>query len=400
MNQAILSVILEENQLSYWLCDTNLYVLDMGGKVALSKALSDQSLDSTASHHLLAWLPELEGMEETLGQIAAGRLPRLDLPRLTRTVSENDVQYLDLQLVHVTEVQVGIKGVLALLRDVTPQGKVEQALMQQRNELTLLRDQLKQKNQELAALNLELRLMNNLKTSLVNLVAHELRTPLTGLIGRIELLMDRSPDWGNAELQIDLEQIYSEAQRMAQAVQNLTEAIRLETDRVELFLIPADPIATLSGVIDRIQPSLAARSAQVKLHLPGDELPDMLCDRRKAHQLLAQLFGLVTRYSRTGSTIHVKPLLQSNFIEIQIVSESMKDFSRDAPPSSFGFPNIEDTNNRWTNVDTALSLYIVRSLIELHGGYFEVRPRNNGDKPMVIVAFPALGKVKMDRNTK
>ncbi|MGQ9834302.1 MAG: diguanylate cyclase, partial [Candidatus Villigracilaceae bacterium] len=83
-----------------------------------------------AGESLFSLIPELEGMEETL-RAAMQKSEEMTIPRLNRQ-KDGQTYYVDLRLIPIGE------KLLVVFKDISPHGWLEQAVIQQRNEMYLI----------------------------------------------------------------------------------------------------------------------------------------------------------------------------------------------------------------------------------------------------------------------
>ena len=123
---------------------------------------------------------------------------------------------------------------IALWEDISETGAIRQKVMQQRNELTLLRNRLAAQNMLLQDADLELRRMNQLKSKFISVAAHELRSPLTSILGYTELLQNE--DFGdlNPQQRRFAEVVETSAHRLLSLLNNLMDLTRIEADNLRI----------------------------------------------------------------------------------------------------------------------------------------------------------------------
>ncbi|GEM_PF-6288668 len=388
MNPALGAHLLQESRLAYLLCDARLQVLEVGGDPSLlSPVQAPAPGPEPEAPHLSTQIPELEALEESIHQVLQGTLPSLEFPRVTRSGPDGSPRYLSIRLSRLAPDLSPPAQLLCLVRDVTEQGQVEQALMQQRNELALLKEQLERQNQVLTVANWELALANRLRNAFVALVGHKLRTPLTGLLGQLELLLEEPhplPD----PIRAQLHRLADHAQALLTTVQTMVDALRIEADQVELLLVPHPLRPLLDEAVARIQPVLRLRGQRLMVHW---EPPDLclLCDRRRCIQILEHLLGLVARRAPQAATLQVTVRLAENHdVEIAITAEGFQEPPLDQIPPPRHLPPVHQ-DGRWLDMDTGLSLFLAHGFMEFHGGSLELRSDEQG-QPHLVVTFPSL----------
>jgi adenylate cyclase len=145
--RTLLQLLLNQQKIGYVITDYHITVLDYGGE----PTIFGESLNQSTSLSLLDFIPELNGCEDILQDILDGRLPKFQLENLNRTLPNEQLQYLDLTILrYIPTMSSEIHPqLLVILADTTTCAITQQALTQQRNELSLLKQSLIDSNQRL-----------------------------------------------------------------------------------------------------------------------------------------------------------------------------------------------------------------------------------------------------------
>lgn len=391
MNEKVIRQILTEKRMAYAICDANLTVVEVGGEPGLlwddaqvleGARLSDQVL-------------ELAGCEEELKAISRNEQGTLRYDWVNRERDDGETLYLSMSL-HAFPREES-PGLVYLVEDRTEEGKLHQELMQGHNELRLLQSQVERHNRELAAANAELRLTNEIKSTFVTLTAHELRTPLTTIHGYLEMFVDGL--LGElSELQHNhLSTMYESSRRVLSNLANLLDAMRIESDRVELLLRPTSLTSIIERAVEQTRAQFQAKHQQLTVDTPPD-LPLSLCDSQRAEQIVENLLSNASKFSPQGGQVAltIDETVDGHYLQISIrdtgtgMDSKRQDqlFTR-LHRRSEGGPVFEVNG-------TGLGLFISQSLIELHGGkiWCESEP---GRGSVFHITFPAVegeGEVK------
>lgn len=371
INPPIAQTILTDRKFAYLITDDCLSVVQVWGDAEIFPECSPASLGSS----LLEIVPELIGSEDLLVEILSGRTSRTQLDLVTRQGADNKPRYLSLLDLPYRTPTGEIQGIIHLVEDVTEMGMVHQQLAQRRNELQLLQDQLTRKNLELAAANAELHEMNEFKTTFVSIATHELRNPLTSIMGFLEMIQlgEAGP---LTQSQIDyLHIIAQNVERLHLLSKGLANVIRIESGRMELLLQPFDLRILAQEVIDAFCAQLEAKSQRITITSPPD-LPLVLCDRIWMNQILSNLVSNAIKYTGAKGTIAVRLSTNRQRENIHLaVSDNGMGISK--PEQKKLFTRFYRTERARTQGQDGigLGLYIVRSLVELHGGEISVESK-------------------------
>jgi signal transduction histidine kinase len=364
MDSTIARLILQSRKIAYAITDDVLNVVEVGGEADV--LCSDR--ETCLGQSLFDLVPELVGLEELMVDLLDGDLPRFELAWANRETSDGQTIYLTMVALPHRDQTGRIAGILHVVQDVTEMGTVDRQLAQSRNELRLLQDQLTRQNAELAAANAELRRLDELKSAFVSVAAHELRTPLAPIRGYVEVLLDEDVGRLNDDQREYLETVERSTRRLLTLTSNLLDVTRIETGRVELVLQPTDLSALVKAVAVEYGRQLEGRAQQFTLLIPSD-LPPALCDEARAAQIIGNLLSNASKYTPQGGQIvvTVRPAEEDGFIKVSVADTGVGIPVEDQPKLFTRFFRAQSAVLTRAS-GAGLGLYIVRSLIELHGG--------------------------------
>jgi signal transduction histidine kinase len=356
--------IVEVRKIAYALVDRDLNVVEVGGALSAFDDLDT----SCVGLSLLDLAPEFIGSEMLLADILDGRRPQFHLAKVNRERAVGGTHYVDLVELPQLDATGRITGLIHLVQDVTETGTLEQRVTQQRNELRLLQRELRQRNLELAAANAELRRLDDLKSQFVSVAAHELRNPLTAILGYVEMLLDE--DFGPLldEQRDHVGIVFGAGRRLLDITNDLLDVTRIETGRIELVLRPTDLGALVGQVVTEYDIQRRKKAQQLALHLARD-LPEALCDGTRTAQVVGNLFSNAIKYTSDGGRIavRVERAGEEGFLQVSVADTGMGISIEDQEKVFSRFFRTAGARASGTG-GTGLGLYLIRSLVELHGG--------------------------------
>ncbi|RLT39359.1 MAG: PAS domain-containing sensor histidine kinase [Chloroflexi bacterium] len=392
MHSLITQLILSEQMIAYALADAAGCVQSVYGDPQILWGRDNPM--NVIGQSLLALLPELVGSEEATHALLAGEIEHLRFELLNREDSQGNTRYVTLVLRGYRDPDTAARGLLLLAQDVTEYGMAQQELLQRHNELHLLQQRLERQNLELAASNTELRLMNEIRSSFISVAAHELRTPLTAIYGFLELLQDTGAENLTAQQNEHLGWIEASTQRLLVTLNELLDAARIDSDRLELVLRPTPIHAIVDDAMLEFEPRLAAHGQQLEVEMATD-LPAALCDPARIEQVVGHLLSNASKFTPDGGTLTlaVHPTASGEFLRLS-VSDQGHGIEQQAEAHLFErfYRGAQVRKNGTTGA--GLGLYITRSLVELHGGeiWYESRPGQGSTFHVTVpVVTPAPG---------
>jgi len=212
----------------------------------------------------------------------------------------------------------------------------------------------------------------------VSTVAHELRSPLTSVKGFTATLLNKWGRFTDDQKRVMLETVNADADRVTRLITELLDVSRIESGRMEVH-------RELVDLPDRARKIIAGRVAagdqedRFRLEVLGG-LPETWLDADKIDQILGNLVENAVRHGAGIVTIMVEPAhlddqaRASEEPDAAVVSvrDQGEGIAPDVAPRVFrqfwrGKPRGGGRRGQHGG-GTGLGLYIVKGLVEAHGG--------------------------------
>jgi signal transduction histidine kinase len=216
------------------------------------------------------------------------------------------------------------------------------------------------------------------RADLVSTVAHELRSPLTSVKGFTATLLNKWDRFNDEQRKLMLQTVNADADRVTRLISELLDVSRIDADRLELHKQVVDVPAAVRRVIDgRVAAGESPERFQVDV---TGELPEVWLDPDKLDQVLANLLDNAIRHGAGEVSIAIEPSGDG-------LAVSVADQGEGVAPEIRGlvFRRFWRAGRRG---GTGLGLYIVKGLVEAHGGHVSVAAAPSGGA-LFRVAFPA-----------
>jgi signal transduction histidine kinase len=229
----------------------------------------------------------------------------------------------------------------------------------------------------------EARQARELRLDLLSGVSHDLKNPLGVIESLAELLLDGSAGPLTAQ-QADLtRRIRASTRQVIILSQNLIDAERIEAGR--LVVMPRR--AALAKIVD--DALVVARSASaikgVALHAElAPDLPPLLVDTVQMERVIANLLGNAIKFTPAGGRVRLSAGVHRGAVHIAVADDGPG-----IPPEEL--PRLSERHFRGVRshgIDGAgLGLFIVRALVEAHGGTLRIDSAV-GEGTTVTVVLP------------
>ena len=222
------------------------------------------------------------------------------------------------------------------------------------------------------------------RAELVSTVAHELRSPLTSVKGFTATLLNKWGRFTDDQKRVMLETVNADADRVTRLITELLDVSRIESGRMEVH-------RQLVDLPDRARKIIAGRVAagdaedRFRLEVHGG-LPETWLDADKIDQILGNLVENAVRHGAGIVTIVVEPARMDGEAALpaavglgvpDAASVSVRDQGEGISPEVA--PRV--FRRFWRGKrrgGTGLGLYIVKGLVEAHGGTIGVRRAPGG----------------------
>jgi signal transduction histidine kinase len=220
------------------------------------------------------------------------------------------------------------------------------------------------------------------RADLVSTVAHELRSPLTSVKGFTATLLAKWTRFTDDQKRVMLETVNADADRVTRLITELLDVSRIEAGRIEIH-------RQLVDIPHRAEKIVAGRVAagdppeRFRIEVPT-ELPETWLDADKVDQILGNLVENAVRHGAGTVTIVVQPAdthgpraISRAGAQATAVAVSIRDEGDGIPPELV--PRIFRQFWRAKRRGGAgLGLYIVKGLVEAHGGAITVQSAPGG----------------------
>jgi len=207
---------------------------------------------------------------------------------------------------------------------------------------------------------------------LISTVAHELRSPLTSVKGFTATLLRRWDRFTDDQKRFMLKTIELDADRVTRLITELLDISRIDAGRMEVRRQPVDLADAARRHVERMVASGHENHQFVVQVEPG--LPEVWADPDRIDQVLANLLENAVRHGAGTVTLNVMPVLEAltdGAVPSAAVAVAVSD-------EGDGIDD-EDLQRVFTRFwhgsrrgGTGLGLYLVRGLVEAHGGSVQV----------------------------
>ncbi|MBI2573972.1 MAG: PAS domain S-box protein [Candidatus Wildermuthbacteria bacterium] len=232
--------------------------------------------------------------------------------------------------------------------------------------------------------------VEKMKTEFVSIAAHQLRTPLSAIKWTLRMLLDG--DMGKLEENQKefLLKTYRSNERMIELVNDLLNVTKIEEGKFLSQRVPLNIVDIVSSAVRSFKEEAAHKRIALRFSKPKTALPRISADEEKIRFAAQNLLDNALRYTQPGGSVVVN--LRQNGKQIEA---SFQDTGIGIPAEEqrHVFEKFFRASNA-KKIDTegsGLGLYMVKNIIEAHGGQLSFATKENKGSTFVFV-LPIAGR--------
>ncbi|HEV2661618.1 MAG TPA: ATP-binding protein, partial [Ktedonobacteraceae bacterium] len=343
------------------------------GKGFHVKTMLGQTLPSSLYH-----LPLLRG-HDLLGVLVVGSLyPMREQTRNVLNVVASNLAAVTSNAQAYMHIQEQAHELAERSRE---QERTNQALVHQRDELTVLNQALEEANRA--------------RSQFLSTMSHELRTPLTSVICFSQMLLRTSPKSSlNERQRANVERILKNAEHLLMLINDVLDLAKIEAGRMDVNTSEVNLKQLLTTLIDETRSIALERKLNLSVSVE-DDLTVIETDPTKLRQIVLNLVSNALKFTEKGqvtvTATRRRPALpyskgkgESEQVEIAVKDTGIGIAPEQQERIFEAFYQADNSNSR-SYGGTGLGLSIVRELTTLLGGKVEI-----ASQPGVGTTFTVL----------
>jgi PAS domain S-box-containing protein len=203
------------------------------------------------------------------------------------------------------------------------------------------------------------------KTTFMSVISHELKTPVSVIKGYASTLNREDVEWDRQTVINGLTVIDEETDKLADLIDNLLDVSRLQigTFKLEFGQVRLPELAERVAEKFRLQTT----EHEIVVRFPED-FPTIQGDERRLGQVLNNLVSNAIKYSPNGGQIVIDGQPVDDGVKVSVHDQGIGLSPAQQERIFERFYRVDNASTRETQ-GVGLGLYIVRSIIDQHGGY-------------------------------
>lgn len=233
---------------------------------------------------------------------------------------------------------------------------------------------------------------NKLKLDFFVNISHELRTPVNLISSTIQLIKLNLKNLSKEDENIISKYIdimESNSMRLIRLINNLIDSTKIDAGFVKFTPINADIIKFIEDVCDSVVDYVDFNKMNLIFDTDREE-EIVLFDPDIIERILLNLLSNAVKFNKVSGTIYVNLYTKDDEIRITVRDEGIG-IPKEKLSSIFKrFEQIQ-TKNKIEKQGSGIGLYLVKSLVTLHGGNIKVESKvNEGSKFIVTIPKKVL----------
>lgn len=266
-----------------------------------------------------------------------------------------------------------IESVVGIAYDVTERAKTEK----ERDEL-LVRERTARIQAETAA---------RARDEFLAIVSHELRAPLNGIQSWAHVLENYVKDSTSAPLaQRALQGIKTGVGQQVRLIEDLLDVTRMMSGKMRLVKQPLALLPAIQAAVESVRGIAAAKHIAITCtyRLTTEQIDG---DSDRVQQIFWNLLSNAVKFTPENGNVWLTATHSDNQICVTVRDDGVG-ISRDFLPHLFNRFSQEDTSSTRGHSGLGLGLFLVRHLVELHGGQIRADSEGEGKGTTFTVHFP------------
>lgn len=246
---------------------------------------------------------------------------------------------------------------------------------------------LNQKNLEVEKANKELQKLDNAKTEFINIASHQLRSPLTIVKGVASLLISGKIDkFSEKDKKNFYNSVWSKCLKLENIIDDILNAAAFTNNKFSMMNRAAEKVdlyVLIHKILDEMRYEIETRDLDIKVKLENADNHIISAQKEYIEEALVNLITNAIKYTpSTQKTDDIREARQEKGkieISIGIDKSSMSNILITIKDNGIGVPKEEishlfrrfyraENARRMYTDGTGLGLFIVREIVEGHGG--------------------------------
>lgn len=219
-------------------------------------------------------------------------------------------------------------------------------------------------------------------------MSHELRTPLNAVIGFSEILKDEVfGPLGSKEYTEYSQEIYESGRKLLNVINDILDVSRIEAGERQLNEGVVDLKRVVESCLELMAPRIEANAMEINNRIT-DKTPRLIGEMHAVMQMLSNLLSNAIKFTPSGGMITLATeTTEDGRLRVSVTDTGIGLTDDEIEKALSPFGQVDTEHNR-TKSGTGLGLTLVRALVRMHGGEFELFSQKGVGTTATLI-FPA-----------
>ncbi|MBP2030286.1 signal transduction histidine kinase [Methanohalophilus levihalophilus] len=228
----------------------------------------------------------------------------------------------------------------------------------------------KQAETELLNAKIDAEAGNRAKSDFLSTMSHELRTPLNSILGFSQILDAENFGSLNSKQKHYLGNISKSGTHLLQIINSVLDISRVESGTTELEYSRFNLVDLLDEATSLLYPIAASKCISLKVE-NNSNADYMVADEQRIKQILYNLINNAIKFTEEGGSVRLVASDEGNMLRISVIDTGAGIPEEEFENIFLPFKQLAEFATR-RHGGSGLGLYIVKELVELHGGEIQV----------------------------
>lgn len=219
--------------------------------------------------------------------------------------------------------------------------------------------------------------IDRMKSEFISVAAHQLRTPLSAIKWTLKMLIDGDIGALNPEQKTYLTQGYISNERIIKLVNDLLNVARIEEGRFGYIFSHIHIEDLIDGIVFDLEHTIKEKKIKFQFNRTDNaSRPLVYLDPSKIRLVVQNLLDNAVKYTPEGGEVTINVKYSKIYLEIEVVDTGIG-IPEDQKKKLFSkFFRASNAVKKQTE-GTGLGMFIVKNIVEKHGGRIELESQEN-----------------------
>lgn len=227
----------------------------------------------------------------------------------------------------------------------------------------------------------DLEAVRRARDSILANISHEFRTPLAAQLASIELLQENLQEMPREQIAELVTSLRRGSLRLTRLIDNLLESVRIESGQLSIRQQDLHLPDLIRDAVEMVGSLFAQRNQILEVDVP-DDLPAVVGDGPRLVQVFVNLLANANKFGPDGSTVHVKARSEGAELVVTVDDAGTGVIENERGSIFERFYRAADQEPEPRGL--GLGLWIVKSIVERHGGRVGATRTEDGLTRLVI----------------